>query len=99
MRVTVDWSEKSDCGGYESLIGSHIGLRGFTCSSNTIELDTCLEIREIRCVGGVTLVFSPTRTIFSPTSIPKENQIISVGLVVRSLTFNFTNLQGINILF
>ena len=44
----MDWREESDCGGYESLIGSHIGLRGFTCSSNTIELDTCLEIREIR---------------------------------------------------
>ena len=74
----MDWRGESDCGGYESLIGSHIGLRGFTCSSNTIELDTCLEIREIRCVGGVTsgvtLVFSPTRTIFSPTPTPKENQ-------------------------
>ena len=74
----MDWREESDYGGYESLIGSHIGLRGFTCSSNTIELDTCLEIREIRCVGGVTsggtLVFSPTRTIFSPTSKPENNQ-------------------------
>ena len=73
----MDWRGESDYGGYESQIGSHIGLGGFTCSPNTIELDTCPEIREIRCVGGVTLgvtlVFSPTRTIFSPTPRPEEN--------------------------